>query len=464
MIETLRHSRRAAPHAAPAAQRGLSLIELMVAMLLGLLVSAGIVALFSATSQTSRVQTAMSRIQENGRFAMSRVEADLRMAGAIFRQSTAASSKSWTRAAESALLSRNTIQVNASPNPAMPPTGNPVLRDLGTETGRLAEWPAPAMYPLSASFFVRGYECSTGTCVPAVPSGANGIPAAGAAVGNRVVGSDVLTVKYTRGTGWLYTVTSPVNSSGYNVTLAVDTTSGDGTFNFANDDLVLLSQCGSSPPMLFQATVAGNVLTAKAGTLLDATKFKPTNGDLTCDARVFNFTRDFVTVSYWLQLVADPNPGATAGRLIPTLMRSENGVAQELVQGVERLDFLYGAAMQTNGGLAYLTANQVSSNSNLANCPKPSPAFESGVGVNIDIWREPDCLWRALRSIEAHALFNTVDDVGAMATQDMAYWYSVDGGTGPAAPGTSMPVTGLAPGRMMRREFVSLVSIRNGSN
>lgn len=458
MTETLRHPRHVfALRPASAAQRGFTLLELMVAMLLGLLVSAGIVALFMATNQTSRVQNAMSRIQENGRFAMSRMEADLRMAGAIFRQSTAASAKSWTRASESALLSRNTILVNANPAPAMP------LRDLGTETGRLVEWPAPAMYPLSSAFFIRGYECGTGTCVPTVPTGTNGIPAAGTAVGNRVVGSDVLTVKYTRGPGWLYTVTSPVNSTGYAVTLAVDTTSGGGTFNFVNDDLVLLSQCGSSAPMLFQATVAGNVLTAKGTTLLDATKFQPTNGDLTCDARVFNFTRDFVTVSYWLQLVADPNPGAP-GRLIPTLMRSENGVPQELAQGVERLDFLYGAAMQSNGGLAYLDANQVGANSNLANCPKPSPAFESGAGVNIDIWREPNCLWRALRSIEVHALFNTVDDVGAMARQDMAYWYSVDGGSGPVAPGATMPVTGLGPGRMMRREFVSLVSIRNGSN
>lgn len=453
MIETARFRfDPAASRRGPAGQRGLTLLELMVAMLLGLLVSAGIVALFMATNQTSRVQAAMSRIQENGRFTMSRIEADLRMAGALFRQSTAADPKSWTNGTEGALLPRNAILVN---------TNALVLQDLGTQTGRLSEWPAPALYPLSAAFFIRGYECSSGTCVPTLPTGANGFPPAGPALGNRVVGSDVLTVKYVRGTGWTYSVT-PVAATGYATNFIVDTTSGGGTFNFASGDLVLLSDCGGSAPMLFQANVSGNQLTPRAGTLLDPTKLVAGSGEGNCDERLFNFTRDFVTVSYWLQLAADPNPAAP-GRLIPTLMRREDGVTQEIAQGVERLDFLYGAAIISNGGMAYMTADQVSSNSNAANCPKPSRSFESG-GVNIDVWREPGCLWRALRSIEAHALFNTIDDVTVMSPQDMAYWYSVDGGTGPAAPGTAMPVSGLASGRMMRREFVSLASVRNGSN
>lgn len=442
----------AASRRGPAGQRGLTLLELMLAMLLGLLVTAGIVALFTATNKTSRAQAAMSRIQENGRYAVSRMEADLRMAGALFRQSTAASPGGWTDGAQGALLPRNTILVN---------TNALVLQDMGTQTGRLAEWPAPAVYPLSAAFFIRGYECSGGTCAPALPTGSNGFPPAGTALGNRVPGSDVLTVKYVRGPGWTYTL-APVAASGYAATFAVDTASGGGTFNFTSGDLVLLSDCGRSAPLLFQANVSGNVLTPRPGTLLDATVFVPGSGEGNCDERLFNFTRDFATVSYWLQLTADPNPSAP-GRLIPTLMRREDGVTQELTQGVERLDFLYGASSIGNGGMTYLTAAQVDSNSNLATCSKPSRSFESG-GVDIDVWREPGCLWRALRSIEVHALFNTIDDVTVMSPQDMAYWYSIDGGSGPVAPAATMPVSGLAPGRMIRREFVSLVSVRNGSN
>jgi len=432
-------------------QRGLSLLELMVAMLLGLLVAGGIVALFGATNQTNRVQTSLSRIQENGRFAMGRMEADLRMAGALFRQS--AGSVGWVPTTQAALLPRSSVFVNASTF---------VLRDMGTDNGRIAGWTAAEAYPMSAASFVRGYECSTGTCTPTVPTGTNGFPATGTTAGSRVVGADVLTMRYMRGIGWNYTLGA--NPTGYTATLAVDTTSGDGTFNFVSDDMVLVSDCFGSSPLLFQATVAGNVLTPKAGTLIEPARFRPGTGSASCDPRVFNFSRDFVTVSYWLQLVADPNPGAAAGRLIPTLIRTENGVNQEVAQGVERLDFLYGAAVSTNGGMAYMDAGQVTTNSNLANCPMPAADFARVNPGPAFTWREPNCLWRSLRSIEAHALFNTVDDVGAMSPQDMAYWYSIDGGSGPVIPGATMPVTARPTGLMMRREFISLVSIRNGSN
>lgn len=430
-------------------QRGLTLLELMVALVLGLLVSGGIVALFSATSQTNRVQAALSRVQENGRFAMGRMEADLRMAGAMFRQT--AGTKNWMPRTESALLPRNAVLVNA--------TGF-VVRDMGTETGRLAGWTNAEVYPLSAAYFMRGYECGTGTCTPAVPTGANGFPVAGTALGNRVVGTDVLTLKYVRGIGWSYTV--PANATGYGAVFAVDTTSGDGAYNFVTGDLVLVSDCSGSSPMVFRATVAGATITPAAGSLIQPGQLRPGTGDANCDARLFNFSRDFVSVSYWLQLAADANPDAV-GRLIPTLMRSENGVAQEVAQGVERLDFLYGVAMMSNGGMAYLDATQVSASSNAVNCPQPSSDFER-VFVAPYTWREPACLWRSLRSIEAHGLFNTVDEFGAMSGPDMAYWYSVDGGSGPVTPGATMPVTGRPTGRMIRREFVSLVSIRNGSN
>lgn len=430
-------------------QRGLTLLELMVALALGLLVSGGIVALFSATSQTSRVQAALSRVQENGRFAMGRMEADLRMAGALFRQT--ASTQNWMPQPQSALLPHNSIVVNA--------TGF-VVGDMGTETGRLAGWTAAEVYPLSAAYFMRGYECGTGACTPAVPVGSNGLPAAGAAVGNRVVGTDVLTLKYVRGIGWSYAV--PANASGYGAVFTVDMTSGDGTYNFATDDLVLVSDCSGASPMVFRAVVAGAVVTPKPGSLIEPTQLRPETGEGSCDARLFNFSRDFVSVSYWLQLAADTNPDAV-GRLIPTLMRSENGVAQEVAQGVERLDFLYGVAVMSNGGMAYLDAAQVSAGSNAANCPPPSSDF-ARTFVTPYTWREPGCLWRSLRSIEVHGLFNTVDEFGVMSGQDMAYWYSVDGGTGPVTPGATMPVTGRPAGRMIRREFVSLVSIRNGSN
>jgi len=51
-------------------QKGLSLIELMIAMLLGLVVIAAVIEIFLGAQQMYRIQDAKSRIQENGRYAM----------------------------------------------------------------------------------------------------------------------------------------------------------------------------------------------------------------------------------------------------------------------------------------------------------------------------------------------------------------------------------------------------------
>lgn len=60
--------------------QGFSLIELMIALTIGLLLSGGIIFLFSSTSRVSSSQEAVARLQENGRYAMSMILDDLRMA------------------------------------------------------------------------------------------------------------------------------------------------------------------------------------------------------------------------------------------------------------------------------------------------------------------------------------------------------------------------------------------------
>ena len=50
--------------------RGFSLVELMVAILLGALITTGIVQMFSSNQENYQVLTGQSRMQENGRFAI----------------------------------------------------------------------------------------------------------------------------------------------------------------------------------------------------------------------------------------------------------------------------------------------------------------------------------------------------------------------------------------------------------
>ncbi len=64
-----------------ASQQGVTLVEIMVAMVVGLILLAGIIQVFISNKQTYRVQEALARIQENGRFAMEFLSRDIRMAG-----------------------------------------------------------------------------------------------------------------------------------------------------------------------------------------------------------------------------------------------------------------------------------------------------------------------------------------------------------------------------------------------
>ena len=61
-------------------QRGLSLIELMVAIVISSLLMAGTIQIFVNNKKTYQVQEAVSRLQENGRFGMQFLTRDIRMA------------------------------------------------------------------------------------------------------------------------------------------------------------------------------------------------------------------------------------------------------------------------------------------------------------------------------------------------------------------------------------------------
>ncbi len=60
---------------------GLSLVELMIAMVIGLVVMLGVVQVFAASRESYRLSEGMARVQENSRFAMDTLQRELRMAG-----------------------------------------------------------------------------------------------------------------------------------------------------------------------------------------------------------------------------------------------------------------------------------------------------------------------------------------------------------------------------------------------
>ncbi|WP_347257829.1 PilW family protein [Methylocaldum sp.] len=68
-------------HPRRAAQQGVSLVEIMVALVAGLILIGGVGQVYLSNKQTYRVQEAQSRLQENARFALEIMSKDIRMAG-----------------------------------------------------------------------------------------------------------------------------------------------------------------------------------------------------------------------------------------------------------------------------------------------------------------------------------------------------------------------------------------------
>lgn len=67
--------------AALSRQRGLTLVELMIALVLSLLLMGGAIQLFVGSKQTFQTGDALARLQENGRFAMELLTREVRQAG-----------------------------------------------------------------------------------------------------------------------------------------------------------------------------------------------------------------------------------------------------------------------------------------------------------------------------------------------------------------------------------------------
>jgi type IV pilus assembly protein PilW len=455
--------------------QGFTLIELMIATTLGILISLGLTMLFQATAKTNRVQDAMAQLQETGRYAVSRINNDLRMASfqslnvsgfVNATPSATATPNGVNNPAISAMSYVATIKL-----PDFDPAG---LSAPTIAAGWAADWPAGTPWPVSQRYFIQGYECSSGTCSPTLPTGANALPATGSAAGNRVSTADVLTMRYLTSLGWSrgkneLAFTCAGGAAGTLSTVAVTPATGSPAFNFAaSGDLALLVYGSRSE--IFQVTASGAVLTPAS--VLGGTLPCPVDPSSTSiiDVALYNLSKDFHTITYYLKLDTDPNDST---RLIPVLVRRESNIDnqgtasndQELVQGIEQLDLLAGV-QRNDGTISYLTSDLVVGQSSATNCP-PMAALQIAAGLPAGSV-EPQCLWRSLNSMEVHLLVDSVNNIYTLTPADMAYQYTYGyGGTDakqtPASPpaATSNLASGLKAGMMLRREFVSLVSVRN---
>ena len=79
MLTGSAHHRYPGPHG----ERGFSVVELMVAMAISLLLLSGVIAIFISSKSSYEINQRVSRIQENGRFALNAIMSDLRASGFV---------------------------------------------------------------------------------------------------------------------------------------------------------------------------------------------------------------------------------------------------------------------------------------------------------------------------------------------------------------------------------------------
>lgn len=446
MIERINHHR----------QHGLTLIELMVAMVLGLIVAAGIITVFVSTSHSNRAQTQLANLQETGRFAITRLKDDVRMANGQYCTNSGGVAK----AVATSQVFLDGLRAPKIYAKNVTDAMSDVTTGWNTTSGNTYPKQPTAAYSLPSYLSMRGYDCDKTTCLPVDPNKTvTAIPKMGKAVGNRVVGADVITVRYMNSSrGWaivddsvtgthLATAASSPNEI-EGITLAQSNSSEPALTDFGKNDIAMLADCSNA--QVFAVTRSGDKLTPDpTNNFSTPAPQKPLSAP-----KLFDFNRDYQTVTYYLRVV-DAGNGHTTGALIRRVnggASGPGGSGDELVRGVERMDFRYGVE-DANGKVYYVTAGDVDKSTGIT-CPPSEPNAITSVG----------CLWRAVSSVEINLVIDGQVPLYTLTAPELVYSYGVDGKTTPAAP-TAHTIQPMADqgfaNEMIRREFTTVVAVRN---
>lgn len=438
-------SRARRPFFARRRMAGLSLIEMMIALVMALIVAAGIITVFASTSSSNKVQAQMAVLQEEGRFAIQSLRSDLANANGAYCSNSGGNAGATSSGLYLDALRSPTIYAKAAIN----------------FTDNTLTLPAPTQaYSLPSSIFMRGYDCTTTACTPVDPNPTvPAIPPMGPVAGNRVLGADVLTIRYLKpGSGWAIspsggtpgsTITAASDGTVSSIALTPLTTEAPAS-DFTGT-LAMLADCSNA--QVFAVTDASGVLTPTG-----ANYASPLDISKGAAPRVFDFTNDFQTVTYYLKVVCASGTPPCSGTTTGELERRINGVDQPLVRGVERLDFRYGI-INANGDTQFLTANEVDTGVTTGGASIPCPP-----GVSIDGGMgSAGCLWRAVQTIEVHILMDGQTPLYTLTPAETYYVYTPDGAIKPTAPSahTVTPASQGFPNQVLRREFTTVVALRN---
>ncbi len=410
--------------------QGFSIVELMIAILIGLIVLTGLITVFDTSQKMSRTQNGLARIQENGRYVLSLMRDQVSQAGYSY-----------------CIAEKESSPVLGGPiDPLLPPPPAALASTKIAWNLKTANFiPGVPTEILSGEiafdpgYLLFGHECDAGgNCIPALTApGADisaNVPAVGTGDGDRIAGTDVLTVRYLRGGREVDRVESSSNSiflTSYAVANPPDVVPSSGQ--------VLLMSCDAvtkSPTVMDIVTIGGDVIT---------TLQEPPN--MSQLPRVYNLQRDLVNVTYY---VAN---NIIDGRSIPTLYSSFNGVANPVIEGVDAFDVVYGVKDGFSNTM-YINADEVQNNLTPLNC-WPAPELQGEAGAKGQMTNVAGCGWRSVATVEIHLLLNTIYN---SSVDDVAFRYS-QYGTGESTV-ADLP-SSIPHYKMHRKEFTATIALKN---
>ncbi|MFO7530531.1 MAG: PilW family protein [Marinobacter sp.] len=277
-------------------QRGLSLVELMIALALSVTLIFGIFTVYLDSSRTSRMSTALARTQEAARIATDIMARDMRMVG-------------FQGCADQDDVTLNIIADN-------PPT---------------------------ADFFettLRGWEVTDGAWADGTEFDGTGIES------GAVVGSDVISVQR----GETMEIELAGNMSADNANIQVQ---GDDVVRFSQNDVVMISDCEAADLFRISSQPASDTW-AHANNVNSTNRLSQAYTD---SARIMRFSS---SVYYVADTGRDDTRGNDILALYRQINNLDGSAQtpQEIVEGVENLQIEYGELLGTNN-VRYRPADEV---------------------------------------------------------------------------------------------------------
>jgi type IV pilus assembly protein PilW len=299
-------------------QLGIGLIELMVSMLIGLFVMAGVLQMFSTTTQNAAAVAGSSRIQENIRYAFSRITQDVSQSGNL---GCLGSSMMSRYSKDNTSLFRNNLGVNG------------------------VAVPDNSLYD-----FLRIAHGTRSTV-----DNLGGLATADA---------DIFRIRYMS-----HAFKIPVVGIDSPTIFSVDQTDADYA-SLQQWQIVGISNCSDGAVFMLTSAPVGGVISVAANTpsprgIYNVSADLGVSDSNTQGTQYYLYGGSSGAYEYFVGNAVGGD--CTVADEQCALYRRAGGAAEELVQGVHDMEVMYGSTDATTGNLTFLTAAAVTAADNWAN-------------------------------------------------------------------------------------------------